>query len=60
MMACVTDRVVAAPFAYIGSVGVVAGVPNLSRVLERGGVECAAYAYICIGLFSRLAVCLFN
>jgi len=38
-MACVTDRVVAAPFAYIGSVGVVAGVPNLSRVLERGGVE---------------------
>jgi len=38
-MACVTDRVMAALFAYIGSVGVVAGAPKRSRVLERGGVE---------------------
>jgi hypothetical protein len=39
MMACVADRVLASPFAYIGSIGVVAGAPNLSRVLDRGGVE---------------------
>jgi hypothetical protein len=39
MMACVASRVLASPFAYIGSVGVVAGAPNLARVLDRGGVE---------------------
>jgi len=27
------------PFAYVEWVGVVAGAPKLSRVLERGGVE---------------------
>lgn len=39
MMACVADHVVAAPFAMIGSIGVIAGAPNLSRFLERNDVE---------------------
>src|SRR6266436_7226979 len=35
MMACVADTIVAAPFAIIGSIGVVAQVPNLHRLLEK-------------------------
>jgi serine protease SohB len=39
MMACVADRVVAAPFAILGSIGVVLQVPNFHRLLERHGVD---------------------
>ena len=39
MMACVADRIVAAPFAVVGSIGVVTQVPNLHRLLERAGVD---------------------
>lgn len=39
MMACVADRIVAAPFAMVGSIGVIAGVPNVHRLLERNEVE---------------------
>ncbi len=39
MMACVADRIVAAPFAIIGSIGVVAQVPNLHRLLEKHDVD---------------------
>lgn len=39
MMACVGHQVVAAPFAIVGSIGVVAQVPNLHRLLERHGVD---------------------
>jgi len=39
MMACVGRQVVAAPFAVIGSIGVVAPVPNLHRLLERHGID---------------------
>lgn len=39
MMACVADRIVAAPFAIIGSVGVVAQVPNFNRLLKRNNVD---------------------
>ena len=35
MMACAADRIVAAPFALVGSIGVVAPVPNLHRLLEE-------------------------
>jgi serine protease SohB len=38
MMACVADRVVAAPFALVGSIGVVAAIPNVHRLLDRHGV----------------------
>jgi serine protease SohB len=39
MMACVADRIVAAPFALVGSIGVIAQIPNVHRLLDRYGVE---------------------
>ncbi len=39
LMACVAERLLAAPFAAIGSIGVVAGLPNFRRLLERNGVD---------------------
>lgn len=39
LMAVVADRIVAAPFAVLGSIGVVAQLPNFHRVLEKHGVE---------------------
>ena len=39
MMACVANRIVAAPFAVIGSIGVVTQVPNFYRLLDRVGVD---------------------
>ncbi|TMA09503.1 MAG: protease SohB, partial [Deltaproteobacteria bacterium] len=39
MMACVADTVVAAPFAIIGSIGVVAQVPNFHRLLKKHDVD---------------------
>ncbi|MEM1230988.1 MAG: protease SohB [Pseudomonadota bacterium] len=39
MMACVADRILAAPFAVIGSIGVVAQVPNVHRLLKKNDVD---------------------
>ena len=39
MMACVADKIVAAPFAIIGSIGVVAQVPNLHRLLKKHDID---------------------
>lgn len=39
LMACVGDRILAAPFAIIGSIGVVAQLPNFHRLLEKKGVD---------------------
>ena len=39
MMACVANRIVAAPFAVIGSIGVLAQIPNLHRYLDERGVS---------------------
>jgi serine protease SohB len=39
MMACVADQVMAAPFSIIGSIGVVAQVPNVHRFLKRYDVD---------------------
>lgn len=39
LMACVADRIVAAPFAILGSIGVLAEMPNFHRLLERHGVD---------------------
>ncbi|PSV00537.1 protease SohB [Photobacterium kishitanii] len=39
LAACVADKIVAAPFSYIGSIGVVVGVPNYSKLLNRYGIE---------------------
>ena len=39
MMACVADKIIAAPFAILGSIGVLAQLPNFNKVLEKYGVE---------------------
>lgn len=39
MMACLANKLVAAPFSIIGSIGVVANVPNLNRVLQKNDVD---------------------
>ncbi|MFQ3243845.1 MAG: serine protease SohB [Arenicella sp.] len=39
MMACVANKIVAAPFAIVGSIGVVAQLPNFHRLLDRVGVD---------------------
>jgi len=39
MMACVGDHIVSAPFAVIGSIGVLAQIPNFYRLLDQHGVE---------------------
>lgn len=39
MMACVADTIYAAPFAVIGSIGVVAQLPNFNKVLKNHDVE---------------------
>jgi len=50
MMACVADRILAAPFAIVGSIGVVAQIPNVYRLLDRGGVD---YEQFTAGEFKR-------
>jgi len=39
MMAAAADRIVAAPFAVIGSIGVVAPIPNVHRLLKKNEVD---------------------
>ncbi len=39
MMACVADQIIAAPFAVIGSIGVVAQIPNFNRFLKEHNVD---------------------
>lgn len=43
MMACVADRIIAAPFAIIGSVGVVAEFPNFNKLLKNLGIDYKQY-----------------
>lgn len=43
MMACVANRIIAAPFAIVGSIGVVAQVPNLNRLLKKHDVDYKEY-----------------
>ena len=39
LMACVAHRIIAAPFSIIGSIGVVAQLPNVNRLLKRFDVD---------------------
>jgi serine protease SohB len=39
MMACVADKIVAAPFSIIGSIGVVAQLPNINKLLKKNDIE---------------------
>lgn len=50
MMACVADRILAAPFAIIGSIGVVAQLPNFHRLLKKHDVD---YELLTAGEYKR-------
>ncbi len=43
LMACVANRILAAPFAIVGSIGVVAQVPNVHRLLKKHDVDYKEY-----------------
>ncbi|VAW85356.1 Possible protease sohB [hydrothermal vent metagenome] len=50
MMACVADRIIAAPFSIIGSIGVVAQIPNFHRVLKKHDID---FELITAGKYKR-------
>ncbi len=50
MMACTADKIIAAPFAILGSIGVVAQVPNFHRLLKKHDVD---FEEITAGEFKR-------
>ena len=39
MMACVANKIVAAPFAILGSIGVVASLPNFHKLLKKNDID---------------------
>lgn len=39
LMACVANTIIAAPFAIIGSIGVVAQIPNFHRFLKKNDID---------------------
>ena len=43
MMACIANEIVSAPFAVVGSIGVVAQVPNFNRLLKQHNVDFELY-----------------
>ena len=50
MMACIANEIVSAPFAVVGSIGVVAQVPNFNRLLKEHHVDFELYT---AGQFKR-------
>jgi len=50
MMACIADHLVVAPFAVIGSIGVVAQLPNFHRLLKKHDVD---YEVLTAGEYKR-------
>ncbi|EEC44148.1 predicted protein, partial [Phaeodactylum tricornutum CCAP 1055/1] len=39
LMSCVADRIVASPFAVLGSIGVISDIPNVYDRLKKEGIE---------------------
>ncbi|MBW3140284.1 protease SohB [Ferrimonas balearica] len=39
MMACVGDKILSAPFAIVGSIGVIAQLPNFNKVLKKHDID---------------------
>jgi serine protease SohB len=50
MMACVADHVIAAPFAILGSIGVLAQIPNFNKLLKRHDID---FEQIAAGKYKR-------
>ena len=38
-MACIADKIVAAPFAIVGSIGVIAQLPNFNKLLKKNHID---------------------
>ncbi|WP_168405197.1 protease SohB [Acinetobacter indicus] len=43
MMACIANEIISAPFAIVGSIGVVAQVPNFNRLLKQHNIDFELY-----------------
>jgi len=50
MMACIANKILAAPFAIIGSIGVVAQLPNFNKLLKKHNVD---FEQITAGQYKR-------
>ncbi|GAB3516124.1 protease SohB [Photobacterium alginatilyticum] len=50
MMACVADKIISAPFAVVGSIGVIAQLPNFNKLLKKNDIE---FEQITAGEFKR-------
>jgi serine protease SohB len=50
MMACVANKLIAAPFAIIGSIGVVVELPNFNRLLKKYDID---YEQLTAGEYKR-------
>lgn len=50
LMACVASKIYAAPFAILGSIGVLAQIPNFHRMLDTHGVD---FEQITAGKYKR-------
>ncbi|HHF3172794.1 TPA: protease SohB [Vibrio alginolyticus] len=50
MMACVADKIVSAPFAIVGSIGVIAQIPNFNKLLKKHDIE---YEQLTAGEYKR-------
>eukprot|EP00536_Pseudo-nitzschia_multiseries_P000588 jgi/Psemu1/233786/estExt_Genewise1.C_70139 len=50
MMSCVADRIIASPFAVIGSIGVISEIPNVYERLKEEGIQ---FQTVTAGKFKR-------
>lgn len=50
LMACIATKILAAPFAIIGSIGVIAQIPNFNKLLKKHDIE---FEQITAGEFKR-------
>lgn len=50
MMACLGNKIIAAPFAILGSIGVVAQIPNAHRLLKKHNID---YEVLTAGEYKR-------
>lgn len=50
LMACVANKIVAAPFAILGSIGVIAQLPNFNRLMDSHGID---FEQITAGKYKR-------
>lgn len=50
LMSCVGSKIIAAPFAVVGSIGVVAGMPNFNKILKKHDID---YDVLTAGKYKR-------